>query len=29
VPCEFVKNDKGHDVTVKLAGLQSLIIKES
>ncbi len=28
VPCEFMKTDKGHDVTVKLAGLQSLIIKE-
>lgn len=29
VPCEFVKTEKGHDVTVKLTALQSLIIKEA
>lgn len=28
IPCEFVKTDKGHDVTVRLGSLQSLIIKE-
>lgn len=29
VPCEFVKTDKGHDVNVKLNGLQSLIIRDT
>ncbi len=29
VPCELVKTDKGHEVTVKFAGLQSLIIMEA
>ena len=29
VPCEFVKTDKGHEVTVRLGALQSLIIKEA